>query len=339
MQSPIVNEQERHVLQALLNKGPMKSEQLTELCKNAFGWSKTVIRRTQKSLLTQGLVTVQDGFLIPAVTKESLEDSNWNQLVGGTFEWQSPVRVAHKTQPFFKSIWFWSTCVACVAIVALCIMLLIGPPSPDTVIPDQLQICKEALDKWQENESYHILLTTEILSSEHNIQLPNPFTAYYFHEDDWMLFCWDTANLNSTTLPNYLYRDGQLYGSNNAINPQWQPLGMNITTPKPWPMVFSWENCELDYWNTTTGKNEQYVCFRIIDHSSDVTGVYEIKFVMDNSQNLTKIEAITIQNDRIVRRDTYHLQDTTPEEIAQLISEAEISKHDIGIEEPIPEPG
>ena len=339
MSVPVMNEQERHVLQALLSKGPMTPEQLSELCTNAFGWSSAVIRRTQKSLLQQGLVAEENGLLTPMVTKEDLEDSRWEQKVQDTFEWHSPEQPETTAkQPFFKSVWFWTTCVACVVIAVLCV-LLVFPPAPETTIPEELQICKEALDKWQANESYHILLFTEFLSSEYNIQLPNPFTSYYVHGDDWMILCWDPRNLTAA-FPNYFYRNGQLYASTDALNPDWKPSDIEFpATPKSWPMAFTWENCELTYWDTSTENSETHIRFRLIDHSSETAGVYEMKFVFDKSQNLTKIEAITIQSDLIIRRDTYSLSSTDSGEITKLFSNALSPQTDIDIEEPVPEPG
>ena len=337
MQLPIVNEQERHMLQALLAKGVMTPEQLTELCKNAFGWSTSVIRRTQKALLAQGLVQERDGLLTPTVTMEDLENTLWDSRLQGTFEWQPPAQPKFAAkQPFFKSVWFWTTCAACVVIAVLC-ALLIFPSTPETTIPDELQICKEALDKWQEKDSYHIFLVTEILSSEYNIQLPNPLTSYYFHEDDWMILCWDPSNLSAVS-PNYFHQNGQLYISNNALNPEWQPSDMTFpSAPKPWPITFAWENCELTYWDTATENSETRIRFRIIDKSHEITGVYEVTFVFDKSQNLTEIEAIRIQSDLIVRRDTYHLMSTDAEEISKLFSDALIPASND--DEPVPEPG
>lgn len=320
MQQPIVNEQERHVLQALLTKGPMPSAQLNELCKNAFGWSGAVIRRTQKSLLKQGLVTVQEGLLTPTVTKEDLEDNNWNQWVGGTFEWTPPPRREQKAKPFFKSVWFWSTCVACAVIGVLCVLLVIGPPTADTVIPDELQICKEALDKWQANENYYVLQDTKIWSQEKHSEDPHFYMHYYIHENDWAYLVQDINNLTSTEYPNYMYRDGQLFLSHSILVGNWLTWGEDpIPTPTPWPMTFSWKNCELLHHDTVTTANHTLIRFRLIDNSKEVPEIYEMEFTFDDLQNLTKIQMTTTQTASIARCDIFTLESTDPKQIATVI--------------------
>ena len=347
MQSPIVNEQERHVLQALLNKGPMTSEQLSNLCKNAFGWSGAVIRRTQKSLLKQRLVTVQEGILTPAVTKEVLEDNNWDQWVGGTFEWTPSTRTVHNAQPFFKSIWFWTTCVACVVIIALCVMLALGSPAPASTntIPEELQICKDALDKWQKNDIYYMQQSTHyqlgFLDS-----YPQIHQWYYVHEDNWLHLSADWNNPDSTDYPSYMYRDGELSHCRNLESKNWTPLWHLSTipdpadyAPNPWPMAFSWDNCELIHRSTVKSTFETRINFQVVDRSRKVTDVYNVTFYLDNQEYLTCVQITTIQSDQLIRVDIYTMESTDPNVIAEAIANEGNTKSDSGVEEPIPEPG
>ena len=257
MQSPIVNEQQRHMLQALLAKGAMTTEQLTELCKNAFGWSTAVIRRAQKSLLKQGLIVLRDSLLTPAITKEDLENNLWDSRLLDTFERQSSGQPDVSTkQPFFKSVWFWTTCVALIVIAILSIALIqpFLPAATETDIPSQLLICKEALDQWQAQEALQLLHITEIPDVE------TPFTSYCFYEDDWMQLCWDPQNPYSTAHLSFMRRDGQLFISNNAVDViHWTPTNLEYSdTPKPWPITFSWQNCKLYYLDTITSGKETF---------------------------------------------------------------------------------
>ena len=339
MKAPVHHEQQRYMLQALLHKGSMTPEQLAELCKNAFGWSAAVIRRTQKSLLEQGLLQERDGLLTTTITKEDLENSLWDSRLRDSFEWAPPEQPKTATkEPFFKSIWFWSTCAACVVIAVLC-ALLVFPPSPKTTIPEELQICKEALEKWQENENYCMVYRTEILSHQYMKDLPTIVFTYYVYEDDWMILCYDANNIASTNYPSSLYLDGQLYTTPSTVNKNWQEYQTQTPPyPAPWPMTFDWDNCELTYWGTTTGE-ETTVYFRVLDHSAEVMGVNEMAFTFDSLGNLMYITTAWIQSDMTVRMDYYGLVDKEPEEISEAITSQLREKSDIGINEPFPEEG
>lgn len=322
MQSPVVNELQRHMLQALLSKGSMTPKQLTELCKNAFGWSGATIRRTQKSLLKQGLVTEQEGLLTPMVTKEDLEDNLWDFRLQDSFEWTPPEQPEQqRKQPFFKSLWFWTTCVGLIVIAILSIALIQPslPAATTADIPSQLLSCKEALDQWQAKEALQLLHITEIP----NIEMP--LTSYCFYGDDWMQLCWDSRNPYSTAHLSFMCRDGQLFISNNAIDViHWKPTNLEYSdTPKPWPMTFSWQHCKLDYLDTTTSGKETHILFRVTELSAENASTYEVTFIFDQSQNLTTIKVYTTQSD-VTRCDIFHLQESDPYTISQLFSESEI---------------
>ena len=345
----IVNEQERHTLQALLAKGAMTPEQLTELCKNAFGWSTSVIRRTQKALLAQGLVQERDGLLTPTVTMEDLENTLWDSRLQGTFEWQPPAQPKSAAkQPFFKSVWFWTTCAACVVIAVLC-ALLIFPPAPATdnsvSFPKELQVCKDALAKWQAHDVYYMEHATQYQTDPPVDNEPLIYNWYYVHEEDWMWLSADWNNPEFDSYYSYMYRDGELYCTRNLKNKYWAPmLHLSTTTPpdeytpNPWPMTFNWENCELIYRNTSKYNYGSIIRFTIIDRSGEAPEVYEAEFALDNFKDLYYIQIMTIKDGKKFRLETYTMKNNDPDMIAEAIAN-QGNDAPLDNSEPVSEPG
>lgn len=333
MQSPIVNEQERHVLHALLSKGSMTSEQLAELCKNAFGWSGAVIRRTKKSLLNQGLVVEQNGLLTPAVTREDLENNDWNQWVGSTFEWTPPARAEHKAQRFFKSIWFWSTCAACAVIAVLCVILFTKPPAPDNTpteieptFPQELQVCKDALDAWQALDSYQIETSAYRYYNSKDLKDLLQWTeTYWAHGENWVYMNHAERQMTSSVLlpAAYMYRDSNLYRSFSSDEPVWSVYAQNPETTSIglWPMTFQWDAHELMYLDTTRFGDCDVVRFAVIDRSKEgQTTITEVQCNLNLSGSLNNVTVIRSTNNTLYM-DVYKLVATDADQISQFIAD------------------
>ena len=347
MQSPIVNEQERHVLHALAVKGPMTADHLAKVCKEAFGWSAAVICRTRKSLHKLGLIQEQNGLLITTVSKGDLEDANWEQWVSKAFDGavQAQAEVGEKNG-FSRNIWFWATCAAAIVICVLSVILLTGliapedgapsleaPTVPETsepaAIAEELLICKEALDKWQTHDIYHMEHTKQYLAPYTASSQPAPliYNWYYVHEKDWMHLCADWNNPDSMDYPSYMYRDGELLHAPNLKNQQWGPI-LHLSTipspddyaPNPWPMTFNWENCELYHKKTLRYNYGSRVYCLIVDHSGEKPVAYEVEFAFDNFKNLYYIEMVTCDDSNQVCVETYVLKKTDPDMIAEVIA-------------------
>lgn len=351
MQPPIVNEQERHILQALLVRGAMTAQQLAELCKNAFGWSGRVIRRTQQSLLNQGLIAVREGLLTPTVTKEDLENADWNRWVGSSFEQMPPAQEKRKAQRFFNSIWFWSTCAACAVIGVLCVMLFANPPVPDSApaenapvqedptIPEQLQICKDALDAWQALDSYQIEATAyRYYNSKDLNALSQWTTAYWVDGENWVYMNHDERQLSSSALLplSYMYRDGNLYKSFSADVPTWtvyseKPESVSIGM---WPMTFQWDAQELMHLDTTRSGSCDVVRFAVIDRSEwGQTTVIEVRCNLTLSGILNSITVIQSTSSALYM-NVYELVSTDADEISQFIAD-QITDENIQLTDPV----
>lgn len=337
MSVPVINEQERHLLQALLAKGAMTPEQMSELCTNAFGWSSAVIRRTQKSLLQQGLVAEENGLLTPMVTKEDLEDSSWEQKIQDTFEWHSPAQPDKPAkQPFFKSIWFWSTCVACVVIATLWVLFAAGSPvpTPETPatnnavsIPEELEICKEALDKWQKLDACKILQSFTRYGDRSAVLESAEYVEYWQSGDNW---------IRITNFGGYsrgqLYRNGNLYQGTSDENVLiWLPEEATLTQqPYVWPISFTWDDCDLIH--KTTKKSvygdETHIIFSVVvtdpEHPLYTSSPYYVCFAFDKNKQLESISVAMVGSDRIsnfsVTVSTYRLVSEDADAITQYIN-------------------
>lgn len=335
MSVPVINEQERHVLQALLSKGPMTTEQLSELCTNAFGWSSAVIRRTQKSLLQQGLVAEQEGLLTPMVTKEDLEDSRWEQKIQDTFEWHSPAQPDKPAkQPFFKSVWFWTTCVACVVIATLWVLLPASSPvpTPETPatnnavsIPEELEICQEALDKWQKLDACKILQSFTRYGDRSAVLESAEYVEYWQSGDNWIRI----TNFGSYSRGR-LYRNGNLYkGTGDENGLIWLPEEATLTQqPYVWPISFTWDDCDLIYKKTSKNPDETHILFSVVvtdtEHPFYTSSPYYVCFTFDKSKQLESISVATVSSDAessiSAAVSTYQLVSEDADAITQFIN-------------------
>ena len=297
----------------------MTNKELTELCKNAFGWSGSVIRHTQKSLLAQGLAKQENGLWVALVEKQDLEDQNWSQWVDTTFQWTPPATPTDEEKPRNKrSIWFWTTWAAALIAVVLGVLLLI--PSKNATFPSELQLCKDALDQWQACESYYITQSTQF-QLKTNEDSPLIYQWYYVGKTDWMYLSVNWNDPDAAGYPNYLYRDGQLYSAQNCKNRVWVPSTTNLpSAPLPWPMTFTWENCELIYLSTFTKSGETLVRFQIIDRSKKVTQIYHATFYFTSQQQLYCIQLTSIESESQVRVDVFTLTSSDPDMIAEAIA-------------------
>lgn len=320
MKTIAVNDQEKHLLQALLSKGPMTDKELTALCKNAFGWSGAVVRRTKKALLKQELAKVESNRWTALVTKQDLEDQNWSQWVENTFEWSAPPQPEAETkQPAKSSIWFWTTCIAAALVIVLGVLLLLPTPKPD--IPEQLQVCKDALAQWQSHDSYYIQQTTfyqlGIFPNHPHLQ-----QRYYVHGEEWMSLCIDRNMPNSTQYSSYVYHGSNLYYCQNLNTQLWHKDTKHDPdefAPKPWPMTFTWENCDLIYRSIIQDTQEALINVQIVDRSNETTDVYNVTFYLDKDSHLTCVQITTIQPDQLIRTDLYTLESYDPDVIAEAI--------------------
>ena len=342
MQLPNINDQQRNMLQAVLHKGSMTPDQLAELCKNAFGWSAAVIRRTQKSLLEQGLLQEQDGLLTTTITKDDLENILWDSRLRDSFEWTPPEQPKTTTKtPFFKSIWFWSTCAACVVIAVLC-ALLVFPPAPETEppavnsttsIPEELEACKSALDKWQKLDAYQIISEYTRYGDSSTALESAEYTEYWQSGDNWIKI----INFGSYSR-GQLYLTGQLHqGTGDENGLIWVPAKEELTQqPYVWPMSFNWEDCNLIYKKTSKNPDETHIFFSVVvtnpEHPYYASSPYHVCFTFDKRNQLESISVAMVSSNAdssiSATVNTYRLVSEDADAIAQYIDAQVIAGSD-----------
>ena len=319
----IISDRERHILHVLLHKGAMTQEQLAQLCKNAFGWSGAVIRRTQKSLLKHGLITLQDGQITATVTQEVLEDNHWDHLVIDTFEWTAATQPAQKDKMrFFRNIWFWCSCaLAILALVLAFFPTADNPQSPAGYpFPEELTICREALEQWQVLDSYKI--TAKIYRYPDSGGSTQWNEQYWVSGEDLVLINYAQSTLSSKAA-GYMYRNGIHYTTTSPNNPLWiaQPV-WEPTLVKIWPMVFDWDDYELIYMGTTKTDYDSVVNFTAVDRSpEEVYTVYHLQFQLTLSGKLHSITVIQVRANDVIAKDVYYLSSSNADQIAQFIAD------------------
>ncbi|MBE6976260.1 MAG: helix-turn-helix transcriptional regulator [Ruminococcaceae bacterium] len=326
---PTVNEYEGRILELLLSEGSMTPSQLAAYSKKAFGWKRATLRAAQQSLLRQGLITLTDGKLCAAITQEAFRELNWNQWISGSFDWApAPQPQSDKKRTFYQNFWFWTTCAATIIAVVLLLLPLPKSPQPTSLpeesvtvpsFPEELVVCREALDEWQALDSYMITVTLNRLSSSSNT--PQSTEQYWVSENNWVFLNYASSSF-STKGAGHMFRDGNLYTTSNANNPIWTLEKENLEAASLglWPMVFDWDKFELRHLETTKSNSDTMV--RCSAKSREgITTVYELQFRISSSGKLQKLTVIQTKLDGIITKDIYTLSSSDAEEIAQYISD------------------
>lgn len=328
------------MLHVLVSKGEMTQKQLAELCKDAFGWSGAVIRSTQKSLLKRNLIALQDGHVSTTVTREALEDSSWDQLVGGSFEWASTAQPVKQDKKLFsRNIWFWCTCAAVVVIGVLIVLLLTTPTKPADnspaakvpTFPQELLVCKEALDQWQALDSYQIETTAYRYYNSKDLKNLSQWTETCWADgENWVYTNYAEKQMASSVLlpAAYMYRDGNLYRSFSAEEPIWtvfKPSTENLSIGY-WPMIFDWDAHELMHLETTCFGDCDIVRFAVIDRSQEgQISLTEVQCNLTLSGSLNSITVIRSTNNTLYM-DVYRLVSTDAIQISQFIADQNIAE-------------
>lgn len=284
-------------------------------------------------------------------SKNSIDQSRWEQLVDSTFEHPLPkVRIPQQKSPPKPPKWLWIIAVAALVIVAVAGILLTLPEAEERKeIPQELLTCKEALDQWQSLDSYKITGTFYRYGSSSTIGT-QWHQQYWVSGEDWVMFndAYRQVISSSLVLPvGYMYRDGEFYTSHSDTDPLWIHMKREATDLDIWPMTFRWDTCELVHLVTIQESNATTIRFAVIDRSQEVTSVSNVEFMILRG----KLQSVTVIQTRpgdIITKDVYMLYSSDADEIAEYIatqvirdpSDVDIVIPDIDIDDiviPVPE--
>ena len=93
------------------------------------------------------------------------EQSQWEALVESTFDRptpKAPVATKKAAEQLKKTAfrckkWFWAMLATLILVIAaVCVVPSFLKADKDATCPDELLVCKEALNQWQELDSYKI---------------------------------------------------------------------------------------------------------------------------------------------------------------------------------------
>ena len=98
MATPKIFESEYRFCLILWEHEPIGSRQLSELCKEKLGWSKTTTYTVIKRLSDRGVVKNENTVVTSLVSKEEAQVSEIDELVEKTFEGSLPAFLAAFTK-------------------------------------------------------------------------------------------------------------------------------------------------------------------------------------------------------------------------------------------------
>ena len=94
MAVPKVFESEYRFCQILWENEPISSRELSELCKEQLGWSKTTTYTVIKRLSDRGVVKNEKTIVTSLVSKEEVQAAQMEELLEKTFEGSMPAFIA-----------------------------------------------------------------------------------------------------------------------------------------------------------------------------------------------------------------------------------------------------
>ncbi len=94
MSVPKVFESEYRFCQILWENEPISSRELSELCKEQLGWSKTTTYTVIKRLSDRGVVKSEKTIVTSLVSKEEVQASEIDELVEKKFDGSVPAFIA-----------------------------------------------------------------------------------------------------------------------------------------------------------------------------------------------------------------------------------------------------
>jgi hypothetical protein len=267
-------------------------------------------------------------------SKNQHEQSQWEQLVESTFERPVPkVPVMRKKSLPKIPKWLPIGAVAVLVVIfAIGILLTLPnseeqqptletPPEPRYEIPQELLVCKDALDQWQALDSYKITGTFTRYGSAVKVTT-DWHEQYWVSGEDWVMF--NSAYkqvISSSILPpaGYMYRDGEFYTSHSDTNPLWIHMKRESTDLEIWPMTFSWDTCEFVYLGTIQESNATMVRFAVIDRSQEATSVSNVEFMILRGK-LQTVTVIQTQQNGTIAKDVYMLSSSDADVIEEYIA-------------------
>ena len=276
------------------------------------------------------------------------EQLQWEALVESTFDRPAPkapvVTEKAEAQPKKTALrrkkWPWVVLAALILVIAaVCIVPSFLKDDEGAAFPDELLVCKEALDQWQELDSYKITGTfyrygtSSTVGTQWNQQ-------YWVSGEDWvMLNSAYKQVISSSILPpaGYMYRDGEFYLSYSDTNPVWIHMKRENSDLGIWPMTFSWDTCEFVYLGTIQESNATMIRFAVIDRSQEATSVSNVDFMILRGK-LQTVTVIQTQPNGTIAKDIYMLSSSDADVIDEYIAN-QVIRDPSGVEIVIPDIG
>lgn len=210
-------------------------------------------------------------------------------------------------RPFYRKALFWLA-TALVLVTGLAVWLLVDrlqtqqPQTfEDPMKQEAMELCKNALAAWQEEEYYYIKQTH--LSYTHSGA--ETFSAEYWRSGEDFSYMIDWPEEVGIDLQRYIRLDGILRTGNDKQSEtdenvkyfNWETiedtedLAQRLT---PWPMMFDWENSEIVLGSTSTSNSRYSVSF-VVRRDGSVYATedpYHVNFTFTGDKRLVSITVV-----------------------------------------------
>lgn len=324
-----ISKNETILLQILWEQGAVETGPLAALCKERMGWSSITVRRLLRKLKKRNAVTITAGTATALVSRDQLEAADWNNWLEDAFDLPDSTKPASKPhRTVSRKFWLVAALAAGLAIAVIVMFCL---PTP---LPDELEPCKTALDRWQNSESCHITLLYQRCGDTSNVLSAADAVEYWRSGNDWLKISyftdWGVGNHG------YMYRDGIAYY--NVATEQgmlWVPDEFpQQDAGDMWPLTFVWDGCEFAGISVEETEDFKQISFTVLKTSSDRpetnSAPYHVCFRFDKNEHLESISVTTIGAGPYVTIRTYLLSSTDTGEITKFIQDQKVDTTDSG---------
>ena len=210
-----------------------------------------------------------------------------------------------RKRPFYRKKRFLAILAAFVLVIGAAIWFFPKESQPeeplspvDAHMEEALELCKNALARWQALESYHINLRY----LHYGDTMGGASEADFWHNGDNFLYTMVIPALGTTM--GYLKQNGTLYTSSasnygGASSYDWEPNTLEELQDSdliPWPMAFDWDTSEITGLSTVIGSENRFssVSFAVLQGSDNFNspGPYHVHFTFHNDQSLDSVTVI-----------------------------------------------
>lgn len=268
-----------------------------------------------------------------AKEQHGTEQNQWDSLLNSTFgveehaqDKQCESAPSPAEMPLQRKKWLWpGICVFLVVVLAVVCCLPYLTPR-DNTFPPELEICREKLARWQNLQGYQITCSMKRYNADDCTEWEE---KYWNDGKNWLLIHTFNEKSGEQKRTGYLVFDEKTYYYAGGETMLWQRRDIKIpVTLELWPMIFSWEDCELTFRSERREEANQVISFSVKDRDTNRVysdkSPYYVEFTLDHKDNLVSVKLIYLRENGFIAEDNYNLTGTDFQEISEFIQSQDI---------------